>query len=70
MKLKPCPFCGDANSLELLSDAEVFECSECSSGESYVVICNYLETGCGANCGYRDTKEEAIKAWNTRKGND
>jgi|GEM_PF-6762918 len=33
----------------------------------YSVVCNYLNGGCGACGGYRETKDEAIIAWNKRE---
>lgn len=66
-KLQPCPFCGHESSaivtdnvdMNFMVDTELF---------GYTVLCSGLPSvgGCGATCGYRDTKEDAIKHWNTR----
>ena len=55
-KLLPCPFCG--------GEAELMRFPKCD--RKYVVICENKQ--CMASVGnYSYTKEEAIKAWNTRK---
>ncbi len=52
MKLKPCPFCG-------IEDAEIYADGD---WDYYIVeCCNCDSVGPGGN-----TKEEAIKSWNTR----
>lgn len=52
-KLKRCPFCG--------GEAKLYEPIE--GFHMWVVACN--KCACGTNYD-NDTKEEAIKAWNTR----
>ena len=78
IELKPCPFCGTADFLQL-SDFEG-DCSNCGYGAwGRRVICSAAgwytveagkqhgpKRGCGASVGYRDTDEEAIEAWNRR----
>ena len=56
--LLPCPFCGNKN----------LEIAETWNGNYHgkVVNCNYLDGGCGANSGSRETEAEAIEAWNRR----
>ena len=49
-KLKPCPFCG--------GEAIIDGCDE----TLWIVICKE----CNASIGYKETKEEAIEAWNRR----
>ena len=49
-KLKPCPFCG--------GEAIIDGCDE----TLWIVICKE----CNASIGYKETKEEAIEAWNKR----
>jgi len=53
--IKPCPFCGKSDSVEI----------ECDS-EQFYVICSCYKDGCGASGGYRDTEEDAWEAWNKR----
>ena len=59
-ELKPCPFCGRNHGLLIesihhrLDDVTVF-CD--ASGD---------KIGCGASCGYYNSKKEAIEAWNRR----
>lgn len=54
--LKPCPFCG--------GEAEILKYPRCE--RKYVVVCkNNL---CNASIGqYSTSKENAVRAWNTRK---
>ena len=49
-KLKPCPFCG--------GEAIIDGCDD----TLWIVICKE----CNASIGYKETKEEAIEAWNKR----
>ena len=55
-KLKPCPFCGKKARLGSLGGDKSNWLIWCKCGHAV------SETGCG----YGDTKEEIIKAWNTR----
>lgn len=66
-ELKPCPFCGSVEHLEIVHADELRD-DECASynGDSYTVVCNYLTGGCGANCGFVTDKNETAKKWNTR----
>lgn len=65
-KLKPCPFCGGENLL--VGTAREIEV-DCGDDDSFAVCCNYRKGGCGAVSGYRDSKKEAIEAWNRRTEN-
>lgn len=47
-KLKPCPFCGGHAIIDGCDDT------------LWIVICKE----CNASIGYKETKEEAIEAWN------
>lgn len=49
-KLKPCPFCGGTPIVSGCDDT------------LWIVICKE----CNASIGYKETKEEAIEAWNKR----
>lgn len=67
--LKPCPFCGSAEHLEVIHADELRDDGcESDSGDAYTVICNYLEGGCGATCGFSTKKGDATIRWNTRAG--
>lgn len=63
-KLAPCPFCG--------SDAEIKDYPECIPKSARCIY--YAEVHCShpqCQAGlWEYTKEEAIKAWNTRIGKD
>lgn len=59
-KLKPCPFCGKRDTLEINFDEGNANCQ---------IICNFNKGGCGSSSGFRHTEDEAIKLWNTRKEN-
>jgi len=50
-ELKPCPFCG--------GHAIIDGCD----GTLWIVICKE----CNVSIGYKETKEEAIEAWNLRR---
>lgn len=61
-RILKCPFCGN-------TDLEVVPKSEGIHGElgtGYIVRCNYLKCGCGANGGSRETEDDAIQVWNKR----
>ena len=49
-ELKPCPFCGGHAIIDGCDDT------------LWIVICKE----CNASIGYKETKEEAIEAWNRR----
>jgi len=54
-KLKPCPFCGDTESLEVWHDSRTI------IHPAYRVGCD----NCGAHSGYSD-RGDHVEAWNTR----
>ena len=60
--IKACPFCGNKNP-ELVSESSGLHHEE---GTGYVVRCNFLNGGCGARGGCRETIEDAVKVWNRR----
>lgn len=64
-KLKPCPFCGRTHGFLIKS---VTHRLDDIMYEQWTVFCDASgdKVGCGASCGYRMTKEEAIAAWNRR----
>lgn len=62
IKLLPCPFCGGEAIIQVISSHthEITKWLPDYNGEAIV------ECECGCSI-MRDTEEEAIKAWNTRK---
>ena len=75
MELKPCPFCGGKYTANLSDCSECFLCVDkppCDgcNWKKYLIVCNTNIGGCGAASGLYDTKEETIKAWNRRCGDD
>lgn len=63
--LRPCPFCGSVDALKVVeSDARY------ATDENYLVVCDWLDLGCGACGGTRRTKAGAIAAWNSRTSID
>jgi len=56
-KLKECPFCG----------GEVEVGSSGGDKTHWLIWCKCGLAQAETHCGYGDTKEEIIKAWNTRK---
>lgn len=63
-ELKPCPFCGKSDSLIVLDYTKI--CFDYTPNR-YWVTCNRCGvTRSGGDDGDYFTKEEAIKAWNTR----
>ena len=64
-KLKPCPFCGRNHGLLVASTRQYIDGVLI---EQWSVFCDASgdKVGCGAMCGYHDSKEKAIEAWNRR----
>ena len=59
-KLKQCPFCGFRRAqLITIKGEDGFR-------DRYAVRCDYEDGGCGAESGWRHSKEEAIEIWNQR----
>lgn len=67
-ELKSCPFCGEKNTNIIACYDDACENGYCDGCDKvrYSVVCNAQTGGCGAICGWKATKEEAINAWNTR----
>ena len=59
--LLPCPFCGNEN-VEVITHYDL----NYGSKSEFLVHCFTLDGGCGACGGLRDSKYEAIEAWNRR----
>ena len=74
--LKPCPFCGNTKTLEVLDEreeyitkwGEMFEDSPLAhyGNWSKAICCSVHKGGCGAIGGWRKTVEDAVEAWDRR----
>ena len=64
-KLKSCPFCGREHGFKITSIEHKLDDVTI---KQWSVFCDASgdKAGCGASCGYRRTKAEAIAAWNKR----
>ena len=68
--MKPCPFCKN-DSAHVSHTEEKCCCGEDMYNPAWTVTCDVNKGGCGASCGHwHEAREEAIKAWNTRAGED
>lgn len=80
MEIKSCPFCGNSTAVRVVDANEVdfikpederyeknpyYQVVCCMNEDSPVPIADWKQ-GCGAAGGFRQTKEEAISAWNHR----
>ena len=75
MDLKPCPFCGKTESLELWDgcskddhefDAKGNESTFAKAGYTVCVVCSFNHGGCGASGGFHLTVDGAMNQWNKR----
>lgn len=70
--IKPCPFCGQHKTLEVISGWELMgeEQEFWTHSDSFAVICSAAKPdgkgGCGATGGFMQTEDAAISTWNTR----
>lgn len=64
--LKKCPMCGSTVAPKVISNYEMVGMEEEIASVSYTVCCSINNGGCGTCSGYRFTKEETIRLWNTR----
>ena len=71
-EIKNCPFCGSNHIIIRGCNAQCTEMKDCEicNNSSFAVCCDFSNGGCGAEGGYRDTKELAIEAWNRRAYNE
>lgn len=64
MELKPCPFCGRIDRVVIAREGH--------DPSQYQVICDASghadlpNRGCGGSCGFYDSIDEAVEAWNRR----
>lgn len=67
-ELKPCPFCGKHETLEVLHHTECdwLPQDEDNVGDGTYVICSVPRGGCGASSGYAEGADEALARWNRR----
>lgn len=63
--LLQCPFCGSLTAPRI-ETSDGLQCN--MEYQFYTVICDASPKlgGCGATCGFHETEEEAIEAWNKR----
>ena len=72
-ELKPCPFCGGKDTVNLSDCSECVSCVDepyCDgcNWAKHLIVCDVNRGGCGAASGLYDTTEKAIEAWNRRYG--
>ena len=63
--MKPCPCCGQQESVKIMKASEE-ESFDASNDDSYAIICDFTDGGCGCCGGHRLTLDEAIEVWNRR----
>jgi hypothetical protein len=69
--LLPCPFCGKAETLDVITGEEFMDDEQefWPHSDSYAVVCDAAtggKGGCGAMGGFAATSQAAITKWNTR----
>ena len=64
-QIQRCPFCG-VDHAKIISQAELWEEDTASCAERYTVVCDRDDGGCGATCGFHESKQKAVCRWNTR----
>ena len=79
--LKACPFCGTADHAAVFTASQIADCDHdnehcdgCAANpahdEGHTVVCDALDGGCGAMCGYKASRKLAIAAWNAQPAPD
>jgi Lar family restriction alleviation protein len=58
-----CPFCG-TESAEMITQEELWGYP--MNATRFTVCCSRERGGCGATCGFHETKAHAATRWNTR----
>lgn len=70
--LKPCPFCGKTETLEVITGQELMDEEQefWRHADSFAVVCDAStpdgKGGCGGGGGFMPTEAEAVARWNTR----
>lgn len=68
-QLKPCPFCGNSESLTIIDAKEI---KTCPYPFGYLACCSAKSNiseevrGCGAHTGWCNSEKEAVEKWNRR----
>lgn len=62
--LKPCPFCGRTDTVEM-TETQLEQ-----NLVSYRVVCSRFIGGCGASSGSTIAISTTVDQWNSRKGSD
>jgi hypothetical protein len=64
--IKACPFCGSTTAPALLRGDEITECDENEHSDSWAMVCDAHDGGCGAAAGYHVNPDSAVHKWNDR----
>jgi hypothetical protein len=60
-----CPFCGSLTAPKVTDNVSLGY-AEHIEAFAYAVVCSAAVGGCGATCGFQETEDDAIEAWNKR----
>jgi hypothetical protein len=64
--IKACPFCGSTTAPALLRGDEITECDENEHSDSWAMVCDAHNGGCGGAAGYHVNPDSAVQKWNAR----
>jgi hypothetical protein len=74
LNLRLCPFCGSSTAARVWTASESAaeyglkeEYASLGHAESYVVVCDFNNDGCGGQSGAGDSREQSIEKWSLRK---
>ena len=62
---KPCPFCGETNSVSL-GKYDFCDPFKNKNAKKYVAVCNFNDNGCGGSSGNAESINIALYNWNKR----